>query len=108
MQGLGLNALYQTAEATSSAGKALNLEEQAWLINATYKIATTPWTLKAQYQTADTSWTGNDRTVDQYGVAVDYTLNKQAKLYGLLAQQKRDWGAEDSQSVFGLGMELNF
>lgn len=108
VEGLGLNALYQTAEATSSAGKALNLEEQAWLINATYKIATTPWTLKAQYQTADTSWTGNDRTVDQYGVAVDYTLNKQAKLYGLLAQQKRDWGAEDSQSVFGLGMELNF
>lgn len=106
--GLGLNALYQTAEATSSAGEAVNLEEDAWLVNATYKIGQTPWTVKAQYQTADTSWTGNDRTVDQYGVAVDYALNKQAKLYGLLAQQERDWGTEDTQSVFGLGMELNF
>lgn len=108
VKGLGLNALYQTAEATSTAGKAVGLEEDAWLINATYKIGATPWTVKAQYQTADTSWTGNDRTVDQYGVAVDYALNKQAKLYGLLAQQERDWGDQDSQSVFGLGMELNF
>ncbi|AXY60256.1 porin [Acinetobacter chinensis] len=111
--GLGLNALYQTAEATSDEGKAANLEEDAWVINAAYKIAETPVTVKAQYQSADTSEKGQkDKTVDQYGLGVDYTLNKQAKLYGLVAQQKRDWTTtktpEKKQTVFGVGLELNF
>lgn len=108
VEGLSVNAMYQTADATSAAGKAIDLQEDAWLIGTSYKIGSTPWTLKAQYQTANTSATNLDRNVDQYGIAVDYALNKQAKVFGLLAQQKRDWGIEDKQSVVGLGLDLNF
>ena len=69
----------------------------------------TKWTVKAQYQTAETTADGmTDRTIDQYGVGVDYNFNKQARFYGVLAQQKRDWVADDNKTVVGLGMEYNF
>lgn len=118
--GLVLGALWQQAElsdspsATALAAADLNkfaasAEEQAWLLSATYSLPNTPWTVKAQYQAADTTADGMaDRTIDQYGVGVDYNFNKQARFYGVLAQQKRDWVADDKKTVVGLGMEYNF
>ncbi len=49
--------------------------------------------------------------MDRYGVVVDYKLNKQSKVYGVLAQTKadEDFGfAEDKETVVGLGMEVKF
>jgi predicted porin len=118
--GLVFGALWQQAElsdspsATALAAADLNkfaasAEEQAWLLSAAYSLPNTPWTVKAQYQTAETTADGmTDRTIDQYGVGVDYNFNKQARFYGVLAQQKRDWVADDNKTVVGLGMEYNF
>ncbi|WP_445116036.1 porin [Acinetobacter sp. WZC-1] len=107
--GLVFGALYQHAEPTDDVAAYTDLEEKAWLISATYSIPSTPWALKAQYQSAKTEWTNNDRKLDQYGVGVDYNFNKQARFYGVLAQQKRDWYSDnDKKTVVGLGMEYNF
>ena len=111
--GLVLGALYQQAEPTDDIKGFEGLEEKAWLISSTYKVGNTPWVVKAQYQTAETTADAfNDITIDQYGIGVDYNLNKQTRLYGLLAQQKLDITGvdleEDNKTVFGLGMEYNF
>lgn len=121
LNGLVLGALYQHAEPSDSPSVEYltansldkrvgqNLEENAWLIQATYNILNTPWTVKGQYQSAKTEWDGGDRKLDQYGVGVDYNFNKQTRFYGVLAQQKRDWqSSDDKKTVVGLGMEYNF
>ena len=119
-KGLVFGALYQYAEPSDSPSietltaekldtRVATLEEKAWLISAGYTIPETPWTVKGQYQSAETQWSGGDRTIDQYGVGVDYNFNKQARFYGVVAQQKRDWlDDDDKKTVFGLGMEYNF
>ena len=111
--GLVLGALYQQAEPTDDIKGFEGLEEKAWLISSTYKVGNTPWVVKAQYQTAETTADAfNDITIDQYGIGVDYNLNKQTRFYGVLAQQKLDITGvdleEDNKTVFGLGMEYNF
>ena len=120
IKGLVFGALFQHAEPSDSPSAAslkaaaldervASLEEQAWALTAGYSIPETPWTVKAQYQSAETEWTGGDRTIDQYGLGVDYNFNKQARFYGVVAQQKRDWVKEDDKkTVFGVGMEYNF
>lgn len=127
VDGLVLGALFQYAEpsnspsaqalssATNEKGeslkldsKAASLEETSWLVQATYAIPSTPWAVKGQYQHAKTEWTGDSRKFDQYGVGVDYRLNKQAHLYGVLAQQKRDWGTDDKRTVVGAGISYSF
>ena len=120
VKGLVFGALYQYAEPSDSPSadaltaaeldsRVATLEEKAWLISAGYTIPDTAWTLKGQYQSAETEWSGGDRTIDQYGVGVDYNFNKQARFYGVVAQQKRDWlDDDDKKTVFGLGMEYNF
>ncbi|NOZ96649.1 MAG: autotransporter outer membrane beta-barrel domain-containing protein, partial [Gammaproteobacteria bacterium] len=51
----------------------------------------------------------SDRKISQYGLGVDYNFNKQARFYGVLAQQKRDWlSDDDKKTVVGVGMEYNF
>ena len=112
--GLVLGALYQQAEPTDDINGLEGLEEKAWLISSTYKVGNTPWVVKAQYQTAETTADAfdGDITIDQYGIGVDYNLNKQTRFYGVLAQQKLDITGvdleEDNKTVFGLGMEYNF
>lgn len=133
LPGLTLGALWQQAELSDSPSatvlaatvekgsnpaknlkpEAASLEEQAMGITAAYKFADTPWTVKAEYITAETTATGvKDRTIDQYGLGVDYQFNKQARMYGVVASQERDWetgvGKDDTMTVFGLGMEYNF
>ena len=120
IEGLVLGGLFQHAKPSNAPSAAdltaakldarvASLKEQAWIIQATYNMANTPWTVKGQYQSAKTKWTGDDRTLDQYGVGVDYNFNKQARFYGVLAQQKRDWQKDDDKkTVLGLGMEYNF
>ncbi|WP_291341569.1 porin [Acinetobacter sp. UBA801] len=133
LSGLTLGALWQQAELSDSPSatvlaatvekgsnptknlkrEAASLEEQAMGITAAYKFADTPWTVKAEYITAETTATGvKDRTIDQYGLGVDYHFNKQARMYGVVASQERDWetgvGKDDTMTVFGLGMEYNF
>lgn len=119
-KGFVIGALWQQAElsdspsaaALTAAGlnaRAASAEEKAWLISAGYTIPDTAWTVKAQYQTAETTADGMaERTIDQYGVGVDYSLNKQTRFYGVLAQQKQDWRVEDNKTVVGVGMEYNF
>ena len=119
-KGLVFGALYQYAEPSDSPSvetltaekldtRVATLEEKAWLISAGYTIPETPWTVKGQYQSAETQWSDGDRTIDQYGVGVDYNFNKQARFYGVVAQQKRDWQSDDDKkTVFSLGMEYNF
>lgn len=119
-KGLVFGALWQHAELSDSPSaaalaaaklkpEAASAEEKAWAITAGYTIPETPVTLKAQYQSAETTADGmTDRTIDQYGIGVDYNFNKQTRFYGVLAQQKHDWKAEDKKTVVGVGMEYNF
>ena len=66
--------------------------------------------LKAQYISSITESDGRkDRKQDLYGVGADYQINKQARFYGVVGQQKRDWlTKDDKKTTVGLGMEYNF
>lgn len=125
--GLVIGALWQHAEPTDQltaygqtykadgtidkAGKAYrDLQEEAYSITAAYKIPNTKLKVKAEYSSAQTQVSGlADRTIDLYGVGLDYQINKQARFYGIVAQQKRDWLSDnDKQTVVGTGIEYNF
>ncbi|MCH4247146.1 porin [Acinetobacter populi] len=111
VKGLVVGGLWQHAEPSDNTVPDYSgLEEDAYSITAAYAIPSTPWKVKAEYVSAETSRDGaSDRTIDQYGVGVDYSLNKQTRVYGVLAQQKKDWlASDDKKTVFGLGMEYNF
>lgn len=121
VNGLVFGALWQTAQptddtvSTTSGTPAVTtsykgLQEDAYGITTAYTIPSTPWKLKAEYLSANTSVDNKtDRQIDQYGVGVDYNLNKQARFYGVVGQQKRDWlTKDDKKTVIGLGMEYNF
>ncbi|KAB0653460.1 MAG: porin [Acinetobacter sp.] len=122
--GLFLGAMWQTAEISDYLGTETyrNIEENAWLLSATYKLGNTPWSFKAQYQEADTDWTTatvtGDTSAKQWGIGADYKLNSQTKLFASAVQ--REWdnkrtsaGAATAipnadESVYGLGMEIKF
>lgn len=116
--GLSLGAMWQTAEISDYLGNESyrNVEEDAWLISATYKLANTPWTFKAQYQQADTDWTKaagttGDSSVDQWGIGADYKLNNQTKLFANAVQREWDNSPKKGnadENVYGLGMEIKF
>lgn len=126
VDGLSIGGLFQHAEPSDDIDGADSLEEQAFGITLAYSIPSTPWTVKGEYVTAETSADGwDDREIDRYGLGVDYKLNKQTKLYGVLAQTKinealqvayklkddkkiEDKGTEDKETVVGLGMEVKF
>ena len=117
--GLVLGALWQTAQPTDDTVTVTKgtpavvtsykgLQEDAFGVTAAYKIGATPLKLKAQYISATTEVDGmKDRQQDLYGVGADYQINKQAKFFGIVAQQKRDW-KDDKKTNIGLGMEYNF
>ncbi len=45
--------------------------------------------MKAEYASAETQVSGKqDRKIDLYGLGLDYQINKQARFYGIVAQQK--------------------
>ena len=122
--GLFLGAMWQTAEISDYLGTETyrNVEENAWLLSATYKLGNTPWSFKAQYQEADTDWTTatvtGDTSAKQWGIGADYKLNSQTKLFASAVQ--REWdnkrtsaGAATAipnadENVYGLGMEIKF
>ena len=126
--GLVLGALWQTAKPTDDVVAVITttketnkpdtvknnsfkgLKEDAYGVTAAYAIPSTPVKLKAQYISATTEVDGmKDRQQDLYGVGADYQINKQARFYGIVAQQKRDWlASNDAKTVIGLGMEYNF
>ena len=115
--GLVLGALWQTAQPTDDtvtngtpAVSYKGLQEDAYGVTAAYAIPSTPVKLKAQYISATTEVDGmKDRQQDLYGVGADYQINKQARFYGIVAQQKRDWLTKDDKKTnIGLGMEYNF
>ncbi|TCB54717.1 porin [Acinetobacter terrestris] len=126
--GLYLGAMWQTAEISdytnleafsvtpAYAGDYNKVEEDAWLISATYKLANTPWTFKAQYQQADTDYAvlggaSGDSSVDQWGIGADYKLNSQTKLFANAIQREWDNSPKKGnadESVYGLGMEIKF
>ena len=126
--GLSVRAMWQTAEISdysnikpftvtpAYAGDYNKVEENAWLISATYKLANTPWTLKAQYQQADTDYAvlggaSSDSSVDQWGIGADYKLNSQTKLFANAVQREWDNSPKKGnadESVYGLGMEIKF
>ena len=126
--GLSVGAMWQTAEISdytnikpftvtpAYAGDYNKVEENAWLISATYKLANTPWTLKAQYQQADTDYAvlggaSGDSSVDQWGIGADYKLNSQTKLFANAVQREWDNSPKKGnadESVYGLGMEVKF
>lgn len=123
VDGLVFGALWQNAKPTddtvltvSGSGTSAvtttfkGLEEDAFSLTAAYAIPSTPWKVKGEYVESNTSVDSrSDRKISQYGLGVDYNLNKQARLYGVLAQQKRDWlASDDKKTVVGLGMEYNF
>jgi predicted porin len=119
LKGLVLGGLWQHAEPkddlTAYTANAVTtnyqgLEEDSWITAVTYKIGNTPFAVKGQYQSAKTARDGqDDRTIDQYGIGLDYKINKQARFYGIVAQQKRDWlSDDDKRTVIGTGMEYNF
>jgi predicted porin len=128
VEGLVFGALWQTAQptddvvdiitTTKETGKAdsvstnsfKGLKENAYGITAAYVIPSTPVKLKAQYISATTEVDGRkDRKQDLYGFGADYQINKQARFYGVVGQQKRDWlTKDDKKTTIGLGMEYSF
>ncbi len=121
IDGLVFGALWQTAQptddtvATSSGTPAVvtsykGLQEDSFGVTAAYAIPSTPIKLKVEYISATTESNGrDDRQQDIYGIGADYNINKQARVYGVVAQQKRDWLVkDDKKTVIGLGMEYNF
>ncbi len=119
VDGLVFGALWQTAQPTDDTVSTTDgttvtsykgLQEDAYGVTAAYKIPSTPIKLKAEYISATTESNGrDDRKQDMYGVGADYQINKQARFYGVVGQQKRDWLAKnDTKTVIGLGMEYNF
>jgi len=125
VDGLVFGALWQTAQPTddtvttsSTSGTPpvtaissyKGLQEDAYGLTAAYVISSTPIKLKAEYISATTQSDGrDDRKQDLYGLGADYQINKQARVYGVVGQQKRDWLAQDdTKTVIGLGMEYNF
>ncbi|QER39696.1 porin [Acinetobacter suaedae] len=117
--GFVLGALWQTAQptddtVTTTSGSDVTsykgLQEDAYGVTAAYKIPSTPIKLKAQYISATTESNGrDDRKQDLYGLGADYQINKQARFYGVVGQQKRDWLVkDDKKTTIGLGMEYNF
>ena len=115
-EGLVIGGLFQQAEPSEDVAGLDGLEEQAFGLTLAYSIPSTPWTVKGEYVAAETSADGwDDREIDRYGLGVDYKLNKQTKLYGVLAQTKINEAlqlaydrAEDKETVFGLGIDLKF
>ncbi|RKG32692.1 porin [Acinetobacter guerrae] len=123
VNGLVFGALWQNAQPTDDTVGTISgsgataiitpfkgLEEDAWGLTAAYAIASTPWKIKGEYIESSTSVDNrSDRKISQYGLGVDYNFNKQARFYGVLAQQKRDWlSDDDKKTVVGVGMEYNF
>ncbi|WP_327857307.1 porin [Acinetobacter guillouiae] len=122
LDGLVFGALWQTAQPTddtvaTTSGTTVTsfkgLKENAYGITAAYAIPSTPIKLKAEYISATTELDGrDDRKQDLYGIGADYNINKQARFYGVVGQQKRDWSTtstpEKKKTVIGLGMEYNF
>ena len=115
-EGLVIGGLFQQAEPSEKIAGFDELEEQAFGLTLAYAIPDTALTVKGEYVTAETSADGrDDREIDRYGLGVDYKLNKQTKLYGVLAQTKINEAlqlalnlAEDKETVFGLGIDLKF
>ena len=121
LDGLVLGALWQTAKptddtVTTTSGTPATvtafkgLKENAYGVTAAYVIPSTPVKLKAEYISSTTELNGrDDRKQDLYGIGADYNINKQARFYGVVGQQKRDWLVKnDKKTVIGLGMEYNF
>lgn len=121
VDGLVFGALWQTAQptddtvSTKSGTPAIvtsykGLQEDAYGVTAVYAIPSTPIKLKAEYISATTEVDGrDDRKQDLYGLGADYQINKQAKFFGIVAQQKQDWLTKDDKKTnIGLGMEYNF
>nr|WP_314370696.1 porin [uncultured Acinetobacter sp.] len=117
VDGLVFGALWQTAQPTDDtvvvgtpAVSYKGLKENAFGVTAAYIIPSTPVKLKAEYISAKTEVDGlQDRKNDLYGVGADYNINKQARFYGIVAQQKIDWQKDNNKkTVIGLGMEYNF
>lgn len=131
--GLVLGALWQTAKPTDDVVAVITttketgkpdtvtnksfkgLQEDAYGVTAAYAIPSTPVKLKAQYISAKSETDAaiiagkKELKQDLYGVGADYQINKQARFYGIVAQQKRDWlTKDDKKTTIGLGMEYNF
>jgi predicted porin len=128
VDGLVFGALFQTAKpsddtvavvtgsgATATTTSYKGLQENAYGVTAAYAIPSTPIKLKAQYISAKSETDAaiiagkKELKQDLYGVGADYQINKQAKFFGIVAQQKRDWLTKDDKKTnIGLGMEYNF
>ncbi|WP_151958963.1 porin [Acinetobacter junii] len=124
VDGLVFGALWQTAQPTDdtvSTGRGTTLvsykglQEDAYGVTAAYAIPSTPIKLKAEYISAKSETDAaiiagkKELKQDLYGVGADYQINKQAKFFGIVAQQKRDWlTKDDKKTTIGLGMEYNF
>ncbi len=115
-EGLVIGGLFQQAEPSEDGiifdeTVLEDLEEQAFGLTLAYAIPDTALTVRGEYVTVETSANDEEGSMDRYGVVVDYKLNKQSKVYGVLAQTKadEDFGfAEDKETVVGLGMEVKF
>jgi predicted porin len=117
VEGLVFGGLWQTTQPTDDtvtagtpAAAYKGLQEDAYGVTAAYTIPSTPVKLKAQYISSTTEAHGfEDHKQDLYGLGLDYQINKQAKFYSVVGQQKRDWLKEnDTKTTIGLGMEYNF
>ena len=111
LDGLVLGGLWQTAQPTDDTVTGFKgLKENAFGVTGAYAIPSTPIKLKAEYISAKTEVDGKeDRKNDLYGVGADYQINKQARFYGVVGQQKIDWQKDnDKKTTIGLGMEYNF
>ncbi len=125
IDGLSLNALFQSAELSDDSALKSNPKETAYLVSAVYKFPASVLdgvSAKIQWQnstTKDLAVNASDVEIDQLGTVVDYAFSSKTKVYGYWAKRTLKNPAntvptttgkdtEYAYSAFGLGLEQKF
>ena len=88
-------------------------DADSWFVSAKYNIDD-QWALKAQYGKGDYDTTEEGIVVNSTGesasIGVDYTLTKNATLYGFYTKESADVESDEvkNDNWFGIGLDLKF
>lgn len=81
-------------------------ESSAYLISGEYMLAER-WTAKAQYAANTDDTAGAETDTSMFTAGADYKLGEKAKVFAYASSWETD-AADEEQSTFGLGTEVNF
>lgn len=116
VKGLALKALFQTSKVSDAKGNdvgAANIDRSVgWLVGGEYRFPNAEqWNLRAQYSKNSTSFKNADADFDaeQIMAGVDYSFNKQVRLYGYTGYSTfKQANTKDTQPLVGTGLEFKF